>query len=475
MTTPPRETPTSGALAAAYPQVIRVYATTQTPDYECPWQARLPTNVTGSGVVIGPRQILTGAHVVADATFLQVQKVADPDKAVARVVAISHDCDLALLEVAEGVLDGIEPAEIGELPDRQEKVSVVGFPIGGEQVSVTAGVVSRVEMQRYTHSQRQLLAVTVDAAINKGNSGGPVFKDGKVVGIAFQKLTSADSIGEMVPAPLLRHFLDAIAEGGQLHIPALGVRTQGLENPLLRQRSGLDGSRSGVLVNGIEHGSSADGVLSVGDALLSIAGHPIANNGTIVYQSRFRTKFGVLLGHFRVGETMELEILRAGQPQTVSVVLQPAQQLVRRSQHDVEPSYFIYGGLVFQTLSRDFLATWSTWWDKAPPEFLDLYYAGVRTAERREVVVLTQILAHEINVGYGHLYNESIVELDGVMPRDMRDFVERIEAAEGVVEMRTSRGGVIVFDTEVARRGGAEILARYHIPRDRSKDLPPAR
>ena len=67
--------------------VVRVFATVQEPDYDSPWQPRAPSSSTGSGVVIGPKHILTGAHVVANATFLQVQKVFDPDKCTARVVA----------------------------------------------------------------------------------------------------------------------------------------------------------------------------------------------------------------------------------------------------------------------------------------------------------------------------------------------------------------------------------------------------
>src|SRR5664279_2328275 len=83
----------------AHPEVIRVFATSQDPDFDGPWQARTPSNSTGSAVVIGKGLLLTGAHVVANATFLQVQKPSQPDKAIARVRAVSHDCDLALLEV----------------------------------------------------------------------------------------------------------------------------------------------------------------------------------------------------------------------------------------------------------------------------------------------------------------------------------------------------------------------------------------
>ena len=101
----------------AYPEVIRVFATSQDPDFDGPWQARTPSNSTGSAVVIGPGLLLTGAHVVANATFLQVQKPSQPDKAIAQVRAVSHDCDLALLQVVEPAdfLDDIEPAKLGPI------------------------------------------------------------------------------------------------------------------------------------------------------------------------------------------------------------------------------------------------------------------------------------------------------------------------------------------------------------------------
>ncbi|MGB1013683.1 MAG: trypsin-like peptidase domain-containing protein, partial [Nannocystaceae bacterium] len=79
------------------PAVVRIFATTQKRDYDAPWRSCTPSTSTGSGVVIAPGQVLTAAHVVANATFLQVQKVSDPDKIVAQVVAVCHDCDLALL------------------------------------------------------------------------------------------------------------------------------------------------------------------------------------------------------------------------------------------------------------------------------------------------------------------------------------------------------------------------------------------
>jgi S1-C subfamily serine protease len=456
----------------AHEEVVKVFVTTQNPDYDAPWQSRTPSNGTGSGVVVGPNEILTGAHVVSNATFIQVQKVADPNKGIARVKAICHDADLALLEVEDkGFLDGITPVEIGGLPDRRDEVHVVGFPVGGEEVSITEGVVSRVEVQRYSHSQRHLLAVTVDAAINEGNSGGPVFRQGKVVGIAFQTLTGADNIGEIVPGPILSHFLEGVRRGKAEDVPGLGIRTQNLENRLLHSKVGLVKGEGGVLVVAVEYEGSCHRILEPGDVLFELDGNPIANNGTITYQNRYRTRYDVVLGDHYVGDVIELGVLRKGERRRLRVALKALEFLVPRSQHDRLPTYFVYGGIVFQALTRDFLATWDEWWNKAPKEFLSYYYTGERTADRREVVILTQILADEINLGYAHLYNEGIIAVNGRMPRDMVDFVQQVGASSSLVEIETSSKGILVFDPAEVRAATPRILERYHITRERSADL----
>jgi hypothetical protein len=103
---------------------------------------------------------------------------------------------------------------------------------------------------------------------------------------------------------------------------------------------------------------------------------------------------------------------------------------------------------------------------------LNYYYLGYRTPEQHEVVILTQILADEINVGYSHLYNEAIATLNGKAPLDMVDFVQRLTEARGVVEITTTSGGMIMMDADEVRKATARILTRYHIPRDRTPGLP---
>ena len=98
-------------------------------------------------------------------------------------------------------------------------------------------------------------------------------------------------------------------------------------------------------------------------------------------------------------------------------------------------------------------------------------------------MILTQILADEINVGYGHLYNEAVAKLDGVVPRDMEDFVARLSSARGVVEIETTSGGIIMLDAdevqEARRRGSSRATTSRAIARPacpaRSTAAPPLR
>ena len=129
---------------------------------------------------------------------------------------------------------------------------------------------------------------------------------------------------------------------------------------------------------------------------------------------------------------------------------------------------------MFQALSRDYLATWDTWWEKAPKEFLHAYYSGARTSTRQEMIILSQVLADEINIGYEGLYSESVVSVNGKKPRDMAHFVALVETSTSNVQIRTSTNALIVLDVKGVAERGSIILDRYRIERDRSTNLPAA-
>ncbi|KAI9078037.1 hypothetical protein K1719_039962 [Acacia pycnantha] len=168
----------------------------------------------------------------------------------ATVLAIGTECDIALLTVNDDEFwDGVSPVEFGDLPALQDAVTVVGYPIGGDTISVTSGAISRIAMPSYVHGSTELLGVQIDAAINSGSCGGPAFNgEGKCVGIAIQSLKHEDSekIGYVIPSThsdsddaeekKLEEFHKQIQEGGDRTKFRLLQENAGLV-PSLRCRS----------------------------------------------------------------------------------------------------------------------------------------------------------------------------------------------------------------------------------------------
>ena len=196
--------------------LARISNTSQEPNYRQPWLAGVTGGGSGTGWVVSSNRIMTNAHVVSNARFLTLEKENDPKKYIALVEHIAHDCDLAVLKVEDpSFFTGTVPLEIGDIPEIETEVSVYGYPIGGERLSVTRGVVSRIDFRSYVHSAIDShLTIQIDAAINPGNSGGPVLQNGKVVGVAFQGFSGdvAQNVGYMIPTPVIKRFLTTTSE-----------------------------------------------------------------------------------------------------------------------------------------------------------------------------------------------------------------------------------------------------------------------
>lgn len=145
---------------------IKLLVTHTEPNYSLPWQMRHQTSSTSSGFIIEGRRILTNAHCVDNFAVVKVKKRASATKYIAEVIAIGRECDLALLTVHdESFWDDLVPIRLANsLPTLQDVATVVGFPIGGDNLAITQGVVSRIDMQEYVHGCCELLAIQIDAA-----------------------------------------------------------------------------------------------------------------------------------------------------------------------------------------------------------------------------------------------------------------------------------------------------------------------
>ena len=400
--------------------VVKVYCVHSAINAHMPWTSRPQEESTGSGFSILHNEqqcILTNAHVVSDAAYVEVRKAGDARKYVASRTKISHECDLAVLAVEDDQFwEGMECLEFGSMPCLQDDVSVVGYPEGGEGISITMGVVSRIEIQRYAHSGASLLAIQIDAAINPGNSGGPALdEDGDVIGVAFQNQQESQNIGYVIPVPTIRQFL-ADADGAGFC--ALGIFWQPCDNEQLRAFLGLPPEASGVLCRGTVPLAAGSAVLRRDDVLLRVQGHTIANDGTfsVGVQERaalrplpatlqpcnpaalppcnpaFALQERLLFAHLPAtlspcnpatlqpcrpafalqerllfvhlvqlcspGDEVEIVVWRDRAEITLAVPVQPLQRLVPATVYDVPQPYFVYAGFSFVPLTEPYLHDW---------------------------------------------------------------------------------------------------------------------
>ncbi|EFJ52700.1 trypsin family [Volvox carteri f. nagariensis] len=425
--TPPQPTiKVTGELrrkAWALSSVLKVFVSRVDPNYAQPWQMCPQRTGTGSAFVLdtGKRTILTNSHVVSNATAVYVRRPGAAKKFKAEVV-----CE-------------------GKSP-----IAVAGYPVGGDNISVTKGIVSRIALVRYSATAR-LLSIQIDAAINPGNSGGPAF---------------ADLEGGKVAAQ------EAEMYGTYRGVPSPGFLTQDLENPAQRAYLKMPEMMSGVLVVKTDPLSAAHSAVQKNDVILEVDGVPIADDGTVEFREDERLEFTYLIRAKHIGEDIHLKALREGQEVCISFPLRAKDHLVPvLDAVDAVPSYFIVGGLVFAPLSSPFLEMVFGGGGGRRSRRADIPVPVLAALNQNKVLKGQQVLAHEINHGYRY----SVVPCESFGGRrlhSLRHLVHLVDVCDQpFMNFGLEGGRLITLRTAEVREAGPQILATNAISSDRSPDM----
>jgi S1-C subfamily serine protease len=495
---PPGETPVASSTPAPPPNLpiqapavairpngkiqkslVRITATEVEPDYRAPWNSGAIQRGVGAGFVIEGNRIMTNAHVVSNSRYLTVERDGDPNKYPATVLFVAHDCDLALLKVASAdFFKNMVPLTFGGIPELESVVSAYGYPLGGERMSVTTGIVSRIDFQTYTHSSiDQHLAIQISAQINPGNSGGPVMQNAKVVGVAFQGYTGdvAQGVAYMIPTPVIQRFLTDIKDGHYDKYVDLGLTSTKLQNPAQRHFLGLKDDDRGVLVGSVfDAGPSAKSV-KAGDVLLAIDDHPIASDGTVELEGERVEMPEVVERKFR-GDVVKLDIWRDKKPVSVQIELGsvwPYAYLAHA--YDVRPRYVVYGGLLFQPLSLDLVEAYQPT-DIRLRHYYDYFVTEQIYLEHPEVIILTNVLPDPTNT-YLAPYRASIVdEINGKKIRTLTDLAKAFsETPDRFIIRMIGDGPPLVLDPKEVESARERIKTRYNVASEQNLEEQPAR
>jgi len=293
-------------------------------------------------VIVEGKRILTNAHVVTYASQIQVQANHAGDKVAASVVAVAPEIDLALLKLDDESFFDSRPAvgRAGTLPKVKDTVMVYGFPTGGTSLSITKGIVSRIEFAAYSSSQSGL-RIQIDAAINHGNSGGPAIADDKMVGLVFGQLGGAQNIGYIIPCEEIELFLQDLADGKYDGKPAMFDDLQTLENPALRAFLKVDKSVQGIVVN-LPYGKGSSNPLKKWDLITRIGDTKIDDQGMVNLGNNLRVRFQYLIQKLAKNGKVPLAVIRAGKELSLQLPVSTTRPMLVADLAGKYPSYFIY-------------------------------------------------------------------------------------------------------------------------------------
>ncbi|MDB6155921.1 MAG: 2-alkenal reductase [Chthoniobacteraceae bacterium] len=452
--------------------LARISNSAQEPNYRIPWLPGRGGGGSGTGWVVSKDRLVTNAHVVSNARFLTIEKENDPKKYIATVEHIAHDCDLALLKVDDpAFFHDTKPLELGGIPEIESSVSVYGYPIGGERLSVTRGVVSRVDFRPYSHSVVDShLCIQIDAAINPGNSGGPVLQDSKVVGVAFQGYSGdvAQNVGYMIPTPVIKHFLQDIKDGHYDRYMDLSINTFNLLNPAHRKALGLQDDDRGIVVSSVQEAGVCAGLLKEGDVIMAIDTLPVASDGMVELEGE-RVQMAEVAERKYLGDTVNFSILRDGKPIDVAVKFTRAwPHAMQANTYEQQPEYVLFGGLLFQPLSRNLMGAYQ-FVNPRIDYFFDTYITKAVYKDHPDLIILTALLPDPINTYFSEFREGIVDEINGKKVKTLRDLSEAFEEKTDFYVVKfIGIGRPLVLERAAVDAARQRIKKRYNVPEEQN-------
>jgi S1-C subfamily serine protease len=460
--------------------VVKVFSTLRYPDPFKPWTKQAPSEVTASGVVIEGKRILTNAHVVLYSSQVQIQANQAGDKISATVVGVAPGIDLAVLKLDdESFFTTHAPiSRATALPDIKDPVLAYGFPTGGNALSITKGIISRIEFVPYNYPVSGL-RIQIDAAINPGNSGGPAIAGDKMIGLAFSHLDQAQNIGYIIPNEEVDLFLKDIADGHYDGKPAMLDELQTLENPALRAFLKVDKSVEGIVVHRPDLTNSSN-PLKEWDVITRIGSTPIDDQGMIKLGSDKRVNFQYLIQKVAKNNKMDLTIVRANKAMDVQLPVANDRHNLMSDLRGQYPSYFVYGPLVFSRATMQFLG----FMRNNPGIMTSLGYIGsplitrlgdTPSADREELVVISSpFFPNKLAAGYSNQSGGVIYSVNGIPVRSLKHLVAVLRDLQDefvVFEFDHRDGEALVFPRKEMVGATEDILTDNGVRAQGSPDM----
>ena len=415
--------------------VVRVNVTTQSWDFHRPWGKRQPFTRRAIGAVLPGARVLVTADLVANFTYLEFETPQGGRKVPAIVEAVDYEANLAVLKTDDADF-------LAGAPELQVAESAIGDSLSVWQLEnngrllVTKGPMTTAETSAYPVDGNFLIyRMTVQIQGRESSFTLPVVNNGKLTGV-LMAFDAQSNNANVIPAPVIRHFLKDIADGHYQGFPRIGYAYSATRDPALRRFAKIpDDVTGGVYVTDVlKDGAAAKAGLQKGDVLFAVDGSPVDQDGNFPDDAYGQIPVGHLFNtHHFVGDKVKLHLLRDGEKKTLDATLThrpPSSYVCDPYIIDRRPRFVIVGGLILQELSRQYLKDFGADWIRRAPERL-VYFDRVQNElfkdGPRKLVFLSRVLPTSATVGYEDLGSLLVNKINGIALQSLDDVPKALE------------------------------------------------
>lgn len=454
--------------------LVRVNSTNQSYNFLKPWTKQPPFTRRGIGVVLEGGRVLVTAELIADHTYVELERPGNSEKVTASVERVDYDSNLALLRPQDAsFLVGTKPIRLAERIQVGSKVNVVQLETTGA-LAFTPGVVTTVTVARYPADGVSLLADRISAPLQyrENSFTMPVFAGDRLAGLLMRYEARSQS-ADVIPDPVIANFLARANRSPYRGFARAGIAFSPTRDPQFRRYLGMKKDEAGVYVVSVSHGGSAEkGGLRRGDVVLSVGGNPIDEDGNYESPEFGKIPFSYLVSTANLpGGKLPMQILRGGKKIDLKLPLEPrdpASVVSETAIIDRAPRYYILGGLVFQELSRSYLREWgSDWRTNAPARltYLDEFQDEL-PPDRGKIVFLSDVLPGDTTVGYEDVGTVVVEKVNGRPIHRLEDIAEAAKQPQKgfhKIELESDPGTLYLNATDAANVAGT-LSDSYGIP-----------
>ena len=270
---------------------------------------------------------------------------------------------------------------------------------------------------------------------------------------------------------ILKNFLNDIKDENYDGPPRLGIQWSALESVAHRKMLGLPNDSKGVLIKKVFKNSPFEGVLQKNDVLLKLDNKWIESDGTVEFRPNEKTDFSYINQQKNFGDMLSYEIVRNKKKMTGSVKLNSKNirySVVTEVKIETPPSYFVYGGLVFEPLTNNYLTLLKESKGEVPP----VYEKEDTYKDYDQLAILTSVLPFDVNLGYSELENVIILKINGEKYKNFKDFVQKLRKVNSeFVILETENGDEIVLDRAKVEAQKEDLMRNYNVISEMSDDV----